>query len=276
MSQVKLLKIDTDGVPVEMNTAADDITLNSFTVQGGGPVLGTSGLDLNNQDISDIKNVSFNNSATATIAVNSTTFLADDLMFQTKENSIALGAAVLFPTVTDAGNNIDAFRLPTLGANPTASPTDGGEGYLIWQSASDTLFAWDGAAWKDLSIAEQAERVANIYTAEEALALGDCLYISSADNVSKADVSGAGAPSRVMGLAKAAALITAPVTVVCQGPLEGLSGMTAGARYYADPATPGGKTTTLPVGSGNTIVQLGYAKSATVLHVHIEQQGRRA
>ena len=57
MAQVKLLKIDSNGLPKEMDTAADDITLNSYTVDGG-PVLDVN-LDMNNGDISDVNDISF-------------------------------------------------------------------------------------------------------------------------------------------------------------------------------------------------------------------------
>jgi hypothetical protein len=41
-------------------------------------------------------------------------------------------------------------------------------------------------------------------------------------------------------------------------------------------SSAGAITATLPVGTGQTIVQAGYAKSATALQIHIEQMGRRA
>lgn len=277
MAQVKLLKTDTDGVPVGMNSTADDITLNSYTIQGGGPVLSGTGLDLNAQDISDIKNVSFNNSATATISINSTTFIADNMMFETKENTMTTAGAVLFPVVTDDVDQLDAFRLPAIAGTPTATPADGGEGYLVWDSTNDKLYAWTGSLWDDLSTVEDAKRVTNSYTADGAITIGDAVYISANDKVKIADVSGATIASRVMGLAKSTVLDTASVDIVCQGTItNGAWTLTAGSRYYGDPAVAGGLTTTIPAGTGNTIVQLGYAKNATTMHVHIEQMGRRA
>lgn len=276
MAQIKLLKISSDGVPLEMDTVADDITLNSFTVQGGGPVLSPTGLDMNAQSVSDVLNLDFNNPATATIDQTAGALIVDDLMFQTKENAMAVGAAILFPVIADAVGEVDALRLPALAGTPTAAPADGGEGYLVWDSTNNYLFAWDGTQWVNQTTATDAGRVTNSYIADEALAAYDAVYISAADNVSKADVSGSGAPSRVIGLTKAAASDTAAVEVCSEGVLLGLAGLTAGARYFANPAVAGGMTTTTPVGSGNTIVQLGYAKSATAFHVHIEQMGRRA
>jgi len=276
MAQIKLLKISSDGVPLEFDSAADEITLNSFTVQGGGPVLSGTGLDMNNLDISDIQDLDFTDPSTATIDQTSGPLIVDDLMFQTKENSLTTAGAVLFPVVTDVADEVDAFRLPAIAGTPTATPADGGEGYMVWDSTNDILYAWDGAAWVNQSQATTASSVQNTYTADEALALNDALYISAADNVSKAIVSSGGAPSRVVGFAKTSAIDTASVEVVSEGILSGFAGLTAGARYYVDPATPGLITTTTPVGTGNTLVQAGYAKSATVLHIHIEQMGRRA
>lgn len=275
MAQVKLLKVGSDGVSTEMDTTADDITLLSYTVDAGGPVLDGAGLDLNDTDVVDVKDLDFNDPSTGTIDQTSGPLIVDDLMFQTKENSLTVGSAVLFPVVTDAGDEVDAFRLPTLAGTPTAAPADGGEGYLVWDSTNDSLFAWTGSVWDDLSTVNEAQKTVNNYTSGEILALNDFLYISAADTVSKADVSGAGTPSRGMGFAKSAVGNAVTVGVCSEGVLTGFAGLTATDRMYADPATPGLITATIPVGTGNTIVQVGYAKSATELHIHIEQLGRR-
>jgi hypothetical protein len=276
MAQVKLLKISSDGVPLEFTESTDEITLLSYTVDGGGPVLSATGLDLNNQDVSDVKNLDFNNPATATIDQTAGALIVDDLMFQTKNNIMTTAGAVLFPVITDTGAQVDAFRVPALAGVPTATPTSGGEGFMVWDSTNNNMYVWDGSAWNNQNTVDQAERVVNMYTADEALSARDVLYISAADNVSKADVSGSGVASRVVGFARAAAADTASVEVQSEGVLAGFTGLSTTARYYADPATPGGITTTTPVGAGNTIVQVGYAKSTTALHLHIEQLGRRS
>lgn len=272
MAQIKLLKIDSDGVPVEMNQTSDDITLNSFTIQGGGPVLSGTGLDMNNQDISDIKNVSFNAPSTNTI----NGYIVDDYMVESKENSMDVGAAILFPVIADAVGEVDAFRLPALAGTPTAAPADGGEGYLVWDSTNDKLYAWNGSSWDDLSTVQSAQNIRNQYIADENLTANDLVYISAANNVSKCDVSGSGIASRAIGFAVSTVLDTANVDVQSEGVLTGFSGLTAGLRYYADPGVAGGISSSLPSGSGNTIVQVGYAKSATALHINIEQLGRRS
>ena len=277
MAQVKTLKIDTNGQAVEIDTASDDITFASFTVNGGA-VLSSTGLDMNNTNISDAGDLSFTDPTSDGITRTDGTHAADDIMFQDVENTMAVGAAVLFPTITDVADSVDAFRLPSLAGAPSASPADGGEGYLVWNSTNDSLYAWDGAAWSNLSIVEEAERTCNEYTVSQVggLAIGDIVYISAADTVSKADVSGTGAASRVIGMAGTAAADATAGKVCSAGVVSGLSGLTAGARYFADPAVAGGITTTVPVGSGNKILQIGYAKSATEFHLQIMYLGRRA
>jgi hypothetical protein len=275
MAQIKLLKIDpTYGIPLEFDTASDEITLNSFTIQGGGPVLSGTGLDLNNQDISDIKNVAFTNSSTATITVNSTAFIADNMMFETKENVMTTAGAVLFPVITDVADEVDAFRVPVLAGVPTATPADGGEGYLVWDSTGNRLFAWDGAGWDDLSSVASATNIQDSYVAGENLTATDAVYISAANTVSKAECDVAAA-SLLLGFATNTVASAGTAIVQKAGKLPGFTGLTVGARYYLD-ATAGAIVSTVPTGAGNVIVQAGYAYDTTGLDIQILQLGRRA
>lgn len=275
MAQIKLLKISSDGINLEMNVSADEITLASYTVQGGGPILDAN-LDMNNGAISDTDGLSFTDPATDGITTTSGTHAADKILFEDDENSMDVGSAILFPTITDVADSVDAFRVPSLAGAPSATPTDGGSGYLVFDDTNNNLYLWDGAAWDNLNTTSQAERICTEYTAGEILALGEVVYISAADTASKADTSGATVAAQVVGMAKAAALSAATVEIASEGTVEGHVGLTAGSRYYADPSTAGGITTTTPVGAGNTIVQIGYAKNTTTMHLHIEQLGRRA
>lgn len=272
MAQVKLLKIGTDGLAEEFNSASDDITLNSFTIQGGGPVLDATGLDLNNQDISDIDNLSFNDPTAASITLTAGSFVPDDLMFESKENSLDVGAAVLFPAIADAAGEVDAFRLPSLAGAPSATPADGGEGYLVWDSSNDKLYAWTGSEWDDLSTVQAAQRIDNSYIAGEDIDAAEVVYISAADTVMLADCA---TNYSAMGVAYASALSTAPIMITSSGVAEGFSGLTAGARYFLS-ATPGAVTTTAPTASGDRVVQVGYAKNATAMNIQFDFVGRRA
>ena len=275
MAQIKLLKIASDGVPLEFNSASDEITLASFTVQGGGPVLSGTGLDMNNQDVSDIKNLDFNDPSVSTIEQTAGALIVDNIMAKERENLMTTAGGISFPVIADVAGQVDAFRLPALAGAPTATPSTGGEGHLVWDSTNDKLYAWTGSAWDDLSTVQAASKVINSYTADEALSARDVLYISAADNVSKALATNT-SQSYAMGLAVASAADTAPVEVQSEGVMTGFTGLTAGARYYLDASTAGAITSTIPTGTGNTVVQIGYAKSTTALHIHIEQMGRRA
>lgn len=276
MAQVKLLKIDTDGVPVEFNSASDDITLNSFTVQGGGPVLSGTGLDMNGQDISDLSDLVFTDPSVGTINQTAGALIVDNIMAKERNNVMATSGAVLFPLVTDTAAQVDSFKIPHIAGAPTATPSYSSDaGYLVYDSTNKNLYAWDGVAWDNLNTVAQAGAVINPYTAAVALAAVDALYISAANTVDKA-LADATSKARLVGFAKASALAAASVEVQSEGVLAGFTGLTAGDRYYLDATTAGAITNTIPSGTGNTIVQAGYAKSATALHIHIEQMGRRA
>lgn len=273
MAQVKLLKIGTDGLQEEFDSANDDITLASYTVNGSSASFSATGLNLQATDISNSGDIAFDDPTTNTITDSAGAHVIDDIMFEDKENSIAAGAAILFPTVTDTADQVDAFRVPTFAGTPTATPADGGEGYLIWDNTGNRLYAWDGAAWDDLSTVQAAEKVCNIYTTGEAIAIGEAVYISAADTVSLAD---ANTNYSVMGLAKTAdAVGGSTIEVQSEGVLEGLSGLTAGTRYFLD-TTAGALTATAPTASGARVIQVGYAKNTTDLHINWQFVGRRA
>jgi len=275
MAQVKLLKIASDGVPLEFDSASDDITLNSFTVQGGGPAMSATGLDLNNQDVVDVNDLAFNDPTSGTINQTSGNLIIDNIMAKERSNVMTTAGDVLFPVISDSAGQVDAFRLPSLAGTPTATPTNSGEGYLVWDSSNDKLYAWNGSAWDDLSTVSAANSVRNTYTVEADVAARDVVYISSADSVSPAQGT-SGAASRAIGLAVSAVTATNPVEVQENGVMTGFSGLTAGSRYYLDASTAGAITASIPTGSGNTIVQIGYAKSATAMQLQIQQLGRRA
>lgn len=276
MAQVKLLKIHAStGVPQEFDSTADDITLLSFAVTGGGPVLSGTGLDLNNQDVSDVSDISFNDPAVGTIIGSNAnnTIIANDLMGQAKENTMAVGAAILFPTVADAVNEVDAYRFPTIAGVPTAAPADAssGGGFALYDTTGKNLYLWDGALWDNI---ENSEAVENSYTAEEAIAARDCVYISSADSVSKADADD-DTKSQAIGFAQLAALITAPVLIKTDGIVTGFTGLTAGARYFIS-STAGAITATAPTASGRNVMQVGFAKSTTALQIRFQFYAKRA
>lgn len=214
MAQILLLKISSDGVPLEMNSAADEITL--LTGKFGN--LKLAGNVLTSEDTDGNVTVTPNGS----------------------------GAVILKGLTYPVADGLSGQGIVTNGAG---------------------ILSFDYI---------DADSVCNIYTAAATLTANDMVYISAADNVDKVDASSGGITSRAIGFAKAGAAPAASVSVCSNGVQSGFTGLTAGSRYYADPSTPGLITATVPTGTGNTIIQAGYAKSATQLHIDIEQLGRRA
>lgn len=272
MAQIKLLKIASDGVPLEFDSASDDITLNSFTA--GSVVMNASGLDLAAQDIVNLGNIDFDDPTTNFIEQSAGDLIIDDIMAKERQNSMTTAGGIAFPVISDTANEVDAFRLPALAGSPTATPTVSGEGHLLWDSSNDKLMAWNGSAWIDVASSGTATDVLNTYTAEVNITARDVVYISSADNVSPADADSV-ATSYAIGFANSTVSATNPVGVKTDGIMGGFSGLTAGARYYLSAGTAGTITATIPTGTGNTIVQCGYAKSATDLQIQLLQLGRR-
>jgi hypothetical protein len=161
------------------------------------------------------------------------------------------GNVVLDPNGTGLVSIKNAYTLP--GADGSANQV------LATNGAGQVTFQDPGAA----------ARICTAYTAAGAIADRDAVYISAADSVSKADAT-AEATSRVIGFADGAILDTQSGNICHDGVLNGFSGLTPGARYFLDPATAGAITSTVPSGDEEAIVQVGYAKSATELHIDIE------
>lgn len=275
MAQVKLLKIATDGVPVEFGTT-DDITLNSYSITGGGPVLSATGLDLNGQAVTDASSIQVTDPTVGFLNQTAGNLIFNNIMAKERSNSLTTAADILFPVVSDTAGQVDAFRLPALAGTPTATPTTTGEGFVVWDSTNDKMYIWNGSAWVDQTTVAYTQSVQSAYTAGAGgTAIRDVLYISAADTVLPASAAAAGT-AQAIGLGVAAAAAAASVQVQEDGVMTGFSGLTAGARYYLSGTTPGAITSTIPATSGHTIVQIGYAKSTTALHINIEQMGRRA
>lgn len=276
MAQIKVLKIDpTLGIHQEHNSAADDLTFNSYTA-GAGPVMSPTGIDMNNTDLSDVQDIVFTNPATGTINQTAGNLIIDDIMAKERDNIMATTGAILFGLVTDVGSEVDSFKIPHIAGTPTATPAFSADGgYMVYDDTNDKLYVWTGAFWDDYTTVTSAENVDNLYTAEVAIAARDVVYISSADNVSPA-IGSAEATSRAIGFAVAAAAPAADVYVRSEGIISGFSALTTGARYYLSTAVAGAISTTVPTGSGHVLIQCGFARSATKLHAQFQNYGRRA
>jgi len=247
MAQVKLLKIGVDGIPTEHTSSADDVTFLTLTINGGLVASGT-GIDMNNDNISDIGAVTFTDAT----------------------------SSLTFQTATDTAGELDQLMLPKIAGTPTATPTNG-EAACVWDSSNNLLYVWDGAAWNNAFVsASAANKIVNTYTATSGgVSIRDVLSTNgTADEVQKADAN-ADASSHVVGLAVAAASGAASVSVQSSGLMDGFTALTSGAVQYLS-ETAGALTETAPTTSGANLVRVGYAKNTTTVDIHIEHLGRRA
>jgi len=276
MAQVLLLKLDANGYPLEHSSSGDDVTFLSYSVTGGGPVLSGTGLDMNNQDVVDVNDLAFNDPTSGTINQTAGALIVDNIMAKERSNVMTTAGDILFPVISDSSGQVDAFRLPALAGAPSATPTATGEGFMVWNSSDNKLYIWNGTAWDDQSTVSSAENIDNIYTVEADVAARDVVYISSADSVSPAIGTSASEAQGSIGFAMATVTATNPVSVRSEGIMSGFSGLTAGATYYLSTATAGAVQSATPTGSGNVVLKVGVAKSATAIHAQFQYLGRRA
>lgn len=102
--------------------------------------------------------------------------------------------------------------------------------------------------------------------ASENLAGGDFINVwdnAGTASVRKADATAAG--KEADGFVLDAVASGQPATVFFEGRNSGVTGLTAGARYYLSATTPGAVTTTPPAATGNVVQFLGRATSPTSL-----------
>jgi len=103
------------------------------------------------------------------------------------------------------------------------------------------------------------------FPATEAISAGDIINVYDnlgTPSIRKADATDNTKPP--MGFALAAIALNATGTVrLSNGVITGLTGLTAGVRYYLSALTPGAITATPPATTGNVIYAIGRAKSAT-------------
>jgi hypothetical protein len=175
------------------------------------------------------------------------------------------------PTVAVGANGLRVIGLPSAfninGSAVSANVTHTNLNTLTAGATSDA-----SALHKHVG----SSRISDTYTALVGLAAGDPVYQSSTnDEVGKADTT-PDLKSFVIGVAAAAILAAASGTIVAHGPVTGvLTGATAGTPYYL--AVGGGLSTSIPAGgAGNRVIQVGIAKNATDLWVHVRDYGKKA
>lgn len=268
-----MLKIGIDGLPTEMDIASDEITLASFSA-GAGPQVAIAGIDMNNTDISAVQDLNFQDPTTATINQTAGNVVVDDIMAKDRENLMSVAAGIAFPVISNVAGEVDSFRLPSIASVPSAIPTNGGSGHLLFNSSNGHVYLYNGTLWDDLSTVSSAESIENSFDADVAVGVRDVVYISTEDKVSPASAA-AEASARAIGFATNAATAGQAVSVKSDGLVTGFSGLTAGSRYYLS-TTAGQIAKTVPTGTGNVIVQCGYAKNPTSLKIQFQNLGRRA
>lgn len=92
----------------------------------------------------------------------------------------------------------------------------------------------------------------------------DLVYVEAAGTIARASAAAAG--NEAIGWATSSVTTGQPVTVQLEGKIVGLSGLTAGSRYFLSDVTPGGLLVSPgPTGAGKLAQYVGTAMSSTVL-----------
>lgn len=164
---------------------------------------------------------------------------------------------------TDGNINLDpnGTGLVQINSAYTLPGADGVAGQVLTTNGLGTV------TFQDVPTSS-AVRICTDYTASGAIADRAAVYISGASTVTEADAS-LESTARVIGFADGAIADTAVGSICHDGVLDGFVGLTPGARYFLSETT-GDITTTPPSSDEAAVVQVGYAKSATELHVDIE------
>lgn len=100
-------------------------------------------------------------------------------------------------------------------------------------------------------------------TASGALSAGDAVYVTSGSLIARASAAVAG--NQAIGFVLVASAPSAAATIYFEGRNTGVTGLTAGSRYYLSDATPGGITLTPVTGAGKLHQYVGNAITSTSL-----------
>lgn len=122
--------------------------------------------------------------------------------------------------------------------------------------------ATDGAK---LDTIEAASNIGT-FTAGETLTAGDVVYMAADGKVYQALANGVPIEARVLGIANEAGTTNNPVDIVIHGNDTNQVGLTVGSPYFLS-TTAGAISATAPTGSGEVIVRVGYATSATSINI---------
>ena len=156
-----------------------------------------------------------------------------------------------FPTAPSAASNI--VYSPSVPSNWDGPPMDGQE-------------AWDELASRVRTLENTPGSGQQLYTVAMGVTTLQLLYHSGSGTAALADASD---PAKMPAIGFVASKPSATTAVLAdEDELGGFVGLTPGAVYFADPATPGGITAVQP-SAPNVAQEVGVAKSATVLTIRI-------
>lgn len=136
-----------------------------------------------------------------------------------------------------------------------------GSGVTITHGAESITFTATGGGGGSVSI---------VATAGGALAVGDAVYISTADGKTYKSLANAAATSDVLGFCDSVAVLDDIIGIGPVGPITNVGwSLTPGTRYYLSPTIAGAITSTAPTAGGQYIVPLGTSSDVTILAVNI-------
>lgn len=164
--------------------------------------------------------------------------------------------------------------------------------YQFWVDATGALRMKNGDATFDLDgtavggihgashVFNGSDPIPNIETLEDqwttlpgAVSAGDLVYATGANTCDRANASGI-ATMPVIGVVQT---VLNPTTVIVAraGDVGGFVGLTPDAPYFAG-LLPGQMALTAPVGSGQVVQKIGYAKNATTIVIALGEHTIRA
>jgi hypothetical protein len=121
-----------------------------------------------------------------------------------------------------------------------------------------------------------ALKLADTYTAGEALTANDAVYIKTADGKAyKAQADGATNESEAYGIAQTTVTQDDDIAITFLGLQDGFSSLSIGNFYFLS-ETAGALTTTAPTTAGSTVVRIGRAESDDRLSIKPQIIGVRS
>jgi len=205
------------------------------------------------------------------------TFESGDLAVQVSGSQgiirTASGIAIEIDDTPDT-LDVDADGLKVVGLPSLFKVNDTAVGATVTAPNLDTLT--DGSNADALHSHAAGGSIGDDYNVDSAVAVGDPVYwTSTGDRISPADAATLATTKPFAVATTAQATVGNPATCIAIGIAASVFvGATPGTRYYL--ASGGGLTATRPTGSGNRVIQMGFAKNSTDLWVEIQDYGRVA